>query len=104
MNVPFVPTSGMLSLPQPYLLFLGDTKEPSYAKTAFGLRDWAGEACVGGMVCGGGSVKAGLPRLTPAEARARGGRSIVIGVANEGGGMGEGWMSSQGGGLAGGHG
>src|SRR3546814_12836106 len=50
-NVPFVPTSGMLSLPQPYLLFLGDTKEPSYARTAFGLRDWAGEACVGEMVC-----------------------------------------------------
>ena len=31
----------------PYLLFLGDTKDPGYAKTAFGLRDWAGERCVG---------------------------------------------------------
>ena len=30
-------------LPQPYLLFLGDTVEPGYAKTAFGLRDWAPE-------------------------------------------------------------
>ncbi len=35
------------ALPQPYLLFLGDATEPSYAKTAFGLRDWAGERCVG---------------------------------------------------------
>ena len=34
-------------LPQPYLLFLGDTVEPGYAKTAFGLRDWAPERCVG---------------------------------------------------------
>ena len=35
-----------LLLPQPYLLFLGDTTEPGYAKTAFGLRDWAGSpAC-----------------------------------------------------------
>ena len=25
------------ALPQPYLLFLGDTTEPGYAKTAFGL-------------------------------------------------------------------
>ncbi|HZD52044.1 MAG TPA: hypothetical protein VE175_03285 [Woeseiaceae bacterium] len=28
-------------LPAPYLLFLGDVTEPDYAKTAFGLRDWA---------------------------------------------------------------
>ena len=34
-------------LPQPYLLFLGDTAEPGFAKTAFGLRDWAPELCVG---------------------------------------------------------
>ena len=36
-----------LALPQPYLLFLGDTVEPGFAKTAFGLRDWAPERCVG---------------------------------------------------------
>ena len=35
-----------LSLPGPYLLFLGDTVEPGYAKTAFGLRDWAPDRCV----------------------------------------------------------
>ena len=35
-------------LPSPYLLFLGDTTDPGFAKTAFGLRDWAGERCVGG--------------------------------------------------------
>lgn len=94
MNVPFAPTIGVLSLPQPYLLFLGDTREPSYAKTAFGLRDWAGEACVGEMVCGEGSVTAGLPRLTPVEARARGARSLVIGVANEGGVIAKNWLPS----------
>src|SRR3546814_7897201 len=33
------------ALPQPYLLFLGDIVEPAYAKTAFGLRDWAPERC-----------------------------------------------------------
>ena len=29
--------SSSLVLPQPYLLFLGDTVEPGFAKTAFGL-------------------------------------------------------------------
>jgi uncharacterized NAD-dependent epimerase/dehydratase family protein len=76
--------SPMESLPQPYLLFLGDTTEPSYAKTAFGLRDWAGDRVVGEWSCGA-TVTTGLPRLTPKEARARGARSLVIGVANSGG-------------------
>src|SRR5579872_1433344 len=34
-------------LPQPYLLFLGDERDPAHAKTAFGLRDWARDRCVG---------------------------------------------------------
>jgi uncharacterized NAD-dependent epimerase/dehydratase family protein len=74
-----------LDLPQPYLLFLGDTIEPGYAKTAFGLRDWARELCVGEYVLPGGTVSTGLPPLNPAEARERGARSMVIGVANSGG-------------------
>ena len=38
-------TAGALSLPQPYLLFLGDATERGYAKTALGLADWAGDRC-----------------------------------------------------------
>ena len=72
------------ALPQPYLLFLGDTTEPGYAKTAFGLRDWAPERCVGEYACGA-TVSTGLPWLTPAQAQARGARAMVIGVANPGG-------------------
>src|ERR1700685_2723746 len=79
--------SGVLDLPQPYLLFLGDTTEPGYAKTAFGLRDWAGDRCVGEWSCDGATVTTGLPRLTPKEARARGARALLIGVANTGGGI-----------------
>jgi uncharacterized NAD-dependent epimerase/dehydratase family protein len=84
----------LTDLPQPYLLFLGDTTEPSYAKTAFGLRDWAPERCVGEWSCGSASVTTGLPRLTPKEARARGARALVIGVANSGGVISESWMPS----------
>jgi hypothetical protein len=36
-----------IQLPQPYLLFLGDVTEAPFAKTAFGLRDWAPNMCVG---------------------------------------------------------
>ena len=40
-------TTAALQLPFPYLLFIGDTTEPSFAKTAFGLRDWVPERCLG---------------------------------------------------------
>ena len=79
-------------LPQPYLLFLGDTTEASYAKTAFGLRDWAAERCVGEYACEGATVTTGLPFFTPAEAYARGARGLVIGVANSGGFIPESWL------------
>jgi len=81
------------ALPQPYLLFLGDTTEPGYAKTAFGLRDWAGDVVVGEWSCGA-TVTTGLPRLSPKEARARGARGLVIGVANSGGIIYENWIPS----------
>ncbi len=79
-------------LPQPYLLFLGDTTEASYAKTAFGLRDWAPELCLGEYRCAGATVTTGLPELTPAEARVEGARALVIGVANAGGFIPESWL------------
>jgi uncharacterized NAD-dependent epimerase/dehydratase family protein len=81
-----------LDLPQPYLLFLGDTVEPGYAKTAFGLRDWARDKCVGEFALPTASVSTGLPRLTPWEAHAQGARSLVIGVANSGGFIPDGWL------------
>jgi len=86
--------ASMLQLPQPYLLFLGDVTEPGFAKTAFGLRDWAGERVIGEFACAGCTVTLGLAKLTPAEARAKGARSLVIGVANSGGYIDETWMPS----------
>lgn len=78
------PVTG-LELSQPYLLFLGDVTEPAYAKTAFGLHDWARDRCVGECVAAGGTVTTGLPRLTPVQAAAKGAGSLVIAVANSGG-------------------
>jgi uncharacterized NAD-dependent epimerase/dehydratase family protein len=81
-----------VDVPSPYLLFLGDTADAPYAKTAFGLRDWAPEKCVGEYSLPGGAVTTGLPQLKPAEAAARGARSLVIGVANIGGTLNREWM------------
>jgi uncharacterized NAD-dependent epimerase/dehydratase family protein len=81
-----------LTLPHPYLLFLGDTTEAAYAKTAFGLRDWVPERCIGEWACDGATVTTGLPWMTPKEAVARGARGLVIGVANTGGVIGASWV------------
>ena len=81
-----------LTLPQPYLLFLGDTVEPGYAKTAFGLRDWAGERCVGEFALPTATVSTGLPKLSPKEARDKGAQALVIGVANSGGFIAATWV------------
>src|ERR1700760_4990848 len=81
-----------LLLPTPYLLFLGDTTEPHFAKTAYGLRDWAADKCIGEWAGAAATITTGLPRLAPVEARNRGARSMVIGVAYFGGAIGETWM------------
>ncbi|UNK80979.1 DUF1611 domain-containing protein [Sphingopyxis granuli] len=93
MNAPLGRLADSLTLPQPYLLFLGDTTEAGYAKTAFGLADWAADRCVGEWSAPGCTVSTGLPRLSPADARAAGARSLVIGVANQGGVIGDTWVA-----------
>jgi uncharacterized NAD-dependent epimerase/dehydratase family protein len=75
-----------------YLLFLGDTTEPGYAKTAFGLRDWAGERCVGELALPAATVSTGLAPLTPRQAREQGATALVIGVAAPGGLIPESWV------------
>ncbi|HUD29520.1 MAG TPA: DUF1611 domain-containing protein [Novosphingobium sp.] len=84
--------AGGHALPAPYLLFLGDTTEAGFAKTAFGLRDWASERCIGEHALPAATVSTGLPRLTPADAAARGARALVIGVANQGGVIPPSWL------------
>lgn len=77
--------STAITLPQPYLLFLGDVQDLGYAKTALGLVDWAPERCVGETGVDGYSVTTGLPKMSPSDAYAAGARALLIGVANRGG-------------------
>lgn len=81
-----------IDIPQPYLLFVGDTTEPGLAKTAYGLRDWAGERCIAEWSAPGCPLSLGLPVLPPAQAFAAGARSLVIGVANSGGFIAQAWI------------
>jgi hypothetical protein len=71
----------ILELPQPYLLFLGDVTVRGLAKTALGLKDWASERCVGECARQAATMTTDLPRMSPAEGKARGARSMVIAVA-----------------------
>ena len=84
--------AGGVFLPQPYLLFLGDTVEPGFAKTAFGLRAWVPEMCVGQFALPSARIDLGLPKLTPAQAHDEGARALVIGVANSGGFIAASWI------------
>ncbi len=84
--------TNVLQLPQPYLLFLADTVDPGFAKTALGLKDWAGDRCVGEFALPECAVTTGLPRMTPAAAYAAGARGLVIGVASVGGQIRDNWV------------
>jgi hypothetical protein len=74
-----------LELTPPYLVFVGDTLDPMFAKTGFGIVDWRRELCLGQYRLSNAAVDLGLPDLTPAAAVASGAKTMVVGVANVGG-------------------
>ncbi len=82
----------MLMLRKPYLLYLGDATLKSDCKTAFGLHDWCGADVIGEWSLPAASVSVGAPRLSPAQAAARGAGSIVVGVAPTGGVLPDHWQ------------
>lgn len=84
----------MATLKKPYLLFLGDVEQPPFAKTAYGLRDWAGEDVVGQHRLDGCRIDLGLEDLGYRDAAARGARSLVIGAAPVGGALPDRWLAS----------
>jgi len=69
----------------PYLLFLGDAPDMLAAKVAIGIRDWRPGYAVGQFRMDGCNADLGLPDLSLQEAKAKGVKTLVIGVANRGG-------------------
>ncbi|GKX34668.1 MAG: hypothetical protein MnENMB40S_22860 [Rhizobiaceae bacterium MnEN-MB40S] len=80
-------------LDTPYLLFLGDAPDSLAAKVAQGIKDWRPELAVGQLRLEGCNANLKIPDLTIEEAKARGARTLVIGVANRGGVISESWKT-----------
>ncbi|KQP30221.1 EBNA-1 nuclear protein [Methylobacterium sp. Leaf102] len=82
-----------MQIETPYLMFLGDVPDTLAAKTAYGIKDWRPEWCVGQMRLPGCAADLGIPDLTLAQAVEKGCRTMVIGVANAGGVLPDHWVS-----------
>lgn len=83
-----------MSIRKPYLLFLGEVEIKSYAKTAFGIRDWAHQDCLAQMRLPDCSIDLGLPEMDAAAAAAAGAGSLLIGVAPVGGQIPRTWVTT----------
>ncbi len=83
----------MHHLRKPYLLYLGDARVPTDAKTACGLRDWCPADVLGEWSLPTATVSVGLPRMAPHEAAQEGAGSLVIGIAPVGGQLPDAWLA-----------
>jgi len=82
-----------MDIEKPYLLFLGDVQDQLAAKTAQGVVDWRPEWCVGQLRLPGCKADCKIADLTIAEAKARGAKTMIVGVANAGGVLPDHWVS-----------
>lgn len=76
----------------PFLLFLGDAPDLSWAKTASGLAQWRASDCLGQYKMPHCGADLGLPNLDFKEAVAKGCKTLVIGIANDGGFIAPNWI------------
>lgn len=81
-----------MTIRKPYLIFLGEARDTTVAKTGFGVRDWVPEDCVAQLRLSGCSVDLGLPEMDAAQAAAAGARSLLIGIAPVGGQIHSSWV------------
>lgn len=83
-----------IELKPPYLLFVGDAVEDSYAKTGFGMVEWRRELCKGQLGLTGCTVDLGLPSMTLEQAAEAGIGSLIIGTAAVGGQVPNIWLDT----------
>lgn len=84
----------VITLKPPYLIFLGDVTELTYAKTGAGLVQWRPELCAGQLTLTGGTVDLGLPSMTVEQAVAAGVGSLIVGTATVGGVVPQAWQET----------
>jgi uncharacterized NAD-dependent epimerase/dehydratase family protein len=76
-------------IPPPYLLYLGHCDDEFGIKTSRGLATFRREDCVGEWRHDDCPFTLNLPRMDAAQGRAAGAKTLVLGIANAGGQMGE---------------
>jgi len=81
-----------MSIAHPYLMFLGDAPDQLAAKTAQGVAHWRPDWCVGQLRLPGCKADLRLPDMTLDQARAAGVKTVIVGVANRGGLIGQSWI------------
>ena len=82
-----------VQLSAPYLILIGDTADPTYAKTGFGLVQWRPELVAGQLRFAGSRLDLGVPDMTVSKAAEAGVKSLVIGVAPIGGVVPDNWWT-----------
>jgi uncharacterized NAD-dependent epimerase/dehydratase family protein len=80
-------TAGRTAWGPPFLLYLGKPADDLAIKTARGLAYWRPEWCLGQYRDPGCRLTLGLPDMKPAQAKAAGVNTMVVGTASAGGVM-----------------
>lgn len=81
-----------MGIEHPYLLFLGDAPDQLAAKTAQGIAHWRPEWCLGQFRLPGCKADLGLRDMTLEAAVEAGAKTLVIGIANQGGVISHAWI------------
>jgi len=76
-------------IPGPFLLYLGHSNDAVGIKTSRGVAAFRPDDCVGEWRHDDCSLTLGLPRMDADQARGAGARTLILGIANAGGRMGE---------------
>lgn len=84
----------IINIAAPYLLLIGDVENRNNAKTAFGLRDWRPEACLGQLRFSNSAVDLGLPEMSAEQAASAGAKTLVVGIAPPGGQLPASWHAT----------
>lgn len=76
-------------IPGPYLLYLGDARDEISVKTSRGVAVFRPDLSLGEYRRTSEAVTLGLPQMSFAEAAAAGAKTLILGVANAGGVLGD---------------
>ncbi|HAT35496.1 MAG TPA: DUF1611 domain-containing protein [Rhodospirillaceae bacterium] len=83
-----------MKITPPYLMFLGDAVDQLAAKTANGVAFWRPDWCLGQLRLDGCKADIGLPDMGLDEAAEKGAKTLIVGVANQGGYISDVWAET----------